>query len=28
LGYFQDEPDILMAAAFYLAKGVNLLVVP
>lgn len=25
LGYFQDNPDMLLAAAFYLAKGVNVL---
>lgn len=25
LGNFQDDPELLMAAAFYLAKGVNLL---
>lgn len=25
LGHFQDDPELLMAAAFYLARGVNLL---
>lgn len=25
LGHFQDDPELLMSAAFYLAKGVNLL---